>query len=215
VCRLKNVEDRRRLRQMTLVEIGARRKRRVEHRCALDLQPLGFIRADDSQPDGGGEHTASRLKQKQSLHHLERELQRPARGAGNRRVMSATRPDPRLHRRQRRRRPDPSAGRGKRSALHTACAVRHGIRQKRVGERVERLQPCWRRVGGVYERQRAASCLADGLVYEPSHRLEIPRFPAVPCGFKTGRMRERTGREGGVGELPQTPGISHDRGYRI
>ena len=116
--------------------------------------------------------------------------------------MPGTLPDQRVHGRDRRRRPHPRAGRGKRAPLSAAGPIGDRVRQEQVGDLVELPEPRAIAMRGIEQRQHAAPALFERVEHELPQRAKVRHLPTLPRRLEPPRMRERTGRKRGVGELP-------------
>ena len=138
---LQQIQQRRRLCDIVLIELVAAREHGIQIVDTVMLQPLRVIRADDAETNGRGQRTAAGLKQNQALRCGKRHVQRGQRRAAHGPEVSARRAGAVLEFDQRVARPNPGAGAQKRAALDTARAVGHGVRQKCLRTRVEGFQP--------------------------------------------------------------------------
>src|SRR5207247_525253 len=110
-----------------------------------------------------------------------------------------------LQRGERRGRPDPPRCAEERPSLNPAGTIRHGVEQKGIRERVERLQLLRRSVGVVHQRQRGVARLLDGRLEERAERIEIVHLTLLPRRLEAPRVCKRTRRERGVDDLPGEP----------
>ena len=174
----------------------AARQHAIEPSAHVGLQPLGLVAADEAEADGGREHAARGAR-------TARRAASSSSGTPERAEAPRRTPAPSVARRSRARAPRASRsgragqtrahGRGKRAALHAARAVGDGVREERVGERVELGEP--RRVVGTRRSRAAATpwpaCQSASRRRSARRSLGDAHLAGLPRGLEPARVRER------------------------
>ena len=195
MCRLAQIDEGRRLRNLERSKLAARGDDVIDIGGNQRLQLLRLVGADESESNGRRAKASTGQKQKEALCFSPLDAEPIQHGAKHWRIVPAQllatdllfkRSDIRVRKRS-------SRAREQRTSLRAACAIGHEIHQKRVAELVEIAKRLGLAMGTRHKRQRCAASLRKRVTRKRGKGHAIVDLSMVHTRFQPARMGEPTG----------------------